>query len=193
MRQTQNAAREVGVALTRALAPPPAVLGHAGQLGIDPAAAETAWKAWAAFKLESVAAGDVRRAAEHLSKTYGALAAAVAKLAVAASEEYERRQDTWSPMAVRLIQWCGEEGDAAAAQETVKEIKKAETWLKEASHDLRNERLRPSVDGASHIWEQLRQESNVDLRNITLEGSRTRREVEFDLSVDGTEAPGCRR
>jgi hypothetical protein len=46
------------------------------------------------------------------------------------------------------------------------------------------------VDGASHIWEQLRQESNVNLRNITLEGSRTRREVEFDLSVDGTEAPG---
>ena len=108
----------------------------------------------------------------------------------AASAEYERRQDTWSPVAARLARWCADERAAATARETVKEIKKAEAWLKDANHHLRNERLRPYVDGASHIWEQLRQESNVDLRNITLEGSRTRREVEFDLSVDGTEAPG---
>ena len=176
--------------MTRMLASPPAGFGRAGDLGVDAAPADSAWRAWTALELESLEPGQLRRAAEHLSNTYGPLADAVRKLAVAAGEEYERRQDTWSPVAGRPIQWCAEERDAEVAGETVKEIKKAEAWLKDANHHLRNERLRPYVDGASHIWDQLRQESNVDLRKISLEGSSTSRKVEFDLTVDGTEAPG---
>jgi recombinational DNA repair ATPase RecF len=190
MQEARDTARQLAADVTRVLTPAPAVLGQASQLGIDPTAAEAAWKTWAAFTLESVEAPALRRAAEHLSKTYLSLAHVVADLAEAAAKEYERRRDTWSPVAARLAQWCSGEREAATAREAVKEIKKAETWLKDTNHHLRNERLRPYVEGASHIWEQLRQESNVDLRNITLEGSRTRREVEFELSVDGTDAPG---
>ena len=107
-----------------------------------------------------------------------------------ATDEYERRQDSWSPVALKVAEWCTAERAATGAREAVKQIKKAEGWLKDANHHLRNERLRPYVDGASHIWSQLRQESNVDLLKISLEGSATRRAVEFDLSVDGTSAPG---
>lgn len=190
MRRVQDAAREAGSAVTRMLTLPPSMLREAGQVGLDPVDAEAAWKAWAALMLESMDAGALRQAAEHLSNTYEPLAEAVIGLAGAAAREYERRQDTWSPVATRLAQWCAEERDAATARETMKDIRKAEAWLKDANHELRNERLRPYVEGATQIWSQLRQESNVDLLKISLEGSATRRAVEFDLSVDGTAGPG---
>jgi hypothetical protein len=143
MRAVQEAARDVGAVVTRILAPLPAVLGQADHVGVDPAAVEAAWKAWIAFTLDSVEPDALRRAAEHLSNTCGALVEAVGDLVAVAEEEYERRQDTWSPVAARLARWCVEEREAAAARETVKEIKKAEAWLKDANHHLRNERLRP--------------------------------------------------
>ena len=105
----------------------------------------------------------MRRAAEHFTNTYGPLAEAVSELAGAASAEYERRQDTWSPVAARLARWCADERAAATARETVKEIKKAEAWLKDANHHLRNERLRPMSTAPRTSGTQLRQESNVDL------------------------------
>ena len=42
-------------------------------------------------------------------------------------------------------------------------IKAAETWLKAATDDIRNERLAPLAEQARAIWRMLRQESNVDL------------------------------
>jgi hypothetical protein len=65
-------------------------------------------------------------------------------------------------------------------------IKAAETWLKGATDDIRNERLAPVAEQARVIWRMLRQESNVDLGTIRLAGSATQRHVELDVSVDGT-------
>ena len=65
-------------------------------------------------------------------------------------------------------------------------IKAAETWLKAATDDIRNERLAPLAEQARAIWRMLRQESNVDLGAIRLAGSATQRRVELDVSVDGT-------
>ena len=65
-------------------------------------------------------------------------------------------------------------------------IKAAETWLKGATDDIRNERLAPLAEQARAIWRMLRQESNVDLGAIRLAGSATQRRVELDVSVDGT-------
>ena len=65
-------------------------------------------------------------------------------------------------------------------------IKAAETWLKGATDDIRNERLAPLAEQARVIWRMLRQESNVDLGAVRLAGSATQRRVELDVSVDGT-------
>ena len=189
MDSAQVEAREVAAAVIRMLAPAPAVLSQAGVVGIDPAAAEmggrrgrrsrsSPWRRW-------------RRAGrpEHFTDTYGPLAEAVSELAGAASAEYERRQDTWSPVAARLARWCADERAAATARETVKEIKKAEAWLKDANHHLRNERLRPYVDGASHIWEQLRQESNVDRGASPWRGRGPGGKSSSISAWTGTEAP----
>ena len=70
----------------------------------------------------------------------------------------------------------------------VASIKAAETWLKAATDEIRNERLAPLATQAKSIWAMLRQESNVDLGVIRLVGSTTQRHVELDVSVDG--APG---
>ena len=74
---------------------------------------------------------------------------------------------------------------ARAAKTTIDRIKRIETWVKDANNDLRNARLRPFADGTAALWSQLRQESNVDLVNMTLTGSATRRAVDFAVTVDG--------
>ena len=190
MKSAQSAGRDALANITRMVSPVPSLLGQAAEVGIDPAETQKAWKNWFGITLGSADATALRQAAEHLATAYRPLREALTGLTTAAAEEYERRQDLWSPLALRVSEWCKAEREAAGARETVKHIRKAEGWLKDANHHLRNERLRPYVDGASHIWSQLRQESNVDLLKISLEGSATRRAVEFDLSVDGTAAPG---
>jgi hypothetical protein len=190
MKSAQSAARDALAIVSRMLSPAPSILDQAAQVGIDAAETEKAWNNWSGITLEPADGTVLRQAAEHLSNVHGPLQETVTSLTRAAADEYARRQDTWSPVALKVAEWCTAERAAPGARETVRQIKKAEGWLKDANHHLRNERLRPYVDGASHIWSQLRQESNVDLLKISLEGSATRRAVEFDLTVDGTSAPG---
>ena len=81
--------------------------------------------------------------------------------------------------------------DAEAAQSAlapVASIRAAETWLKGATDEIRNERLAPLATQAKRIWAMLRQESNVDLGAIRLAGSSTESARRADVSVDG--APG---
>ena len=56
--------------------------------------------------------------------------------------------------------------------------------------DIRNARLAPLADHARAIWAQLRQESNVELGAITLSGARTRRDVDLNVTVDGSPGHG---
>uniref|UniRef100_UPI003F52CB22 hypothetical protein n=1 Tax=Yinghuangia sp. YIM S10712 TaxID=3436930 RepID=UPI003F52CB22 len=50
------------------------------------------------------------------------------------------------------------------------------------------ERLRPFEEQSQHIWEELRQQSNVDLRSVRLVGSASVRKLAMDVAVDGREA-----
>ncbi|WP_436792014.1 hypothetical protein, partial [Yinghuangia sp. YIM S10712] len=52
------------------------------------------------------------------------------------------------------------------------------------------ERLRPFEEQSQHIWDELRQQSNVDLRSVRLVGSdkATVRKLAMDVAVDGREA-----
>ena len=130
----------------------------------------------------------MRALAEHLDQEITPFTQQTQALSDLAAAELARREDTWAPVAAEAASWCH---DAAAADDgmaPVPMIKAAETWLKGATDDIRNQRLAPLAEQARTIWRMLRQESNVDLGAIRLAGSTTQRRVELDVSVDGTQA-----
>ena len=67
------------------------------------------------------------------------------------------------------------EEEARALDGTVKTMTAAKKWMSDHAGQFRNLRLEPIAAQARKIWAQLRQESNVDLGEITLEGTATRR------------------
>ena len=60
-------------------------------------------------------------------------------------------------------------------------------WLQANAGQLRNERIAPLAEKSREIWAALRQESNVDLGAIRLEGQKTSRRVVLQAAVDGSE------
>ena len=175
-----------------ALMPPvPAVLLAEPPLpGVDTGPAQAAWQRWASPPDAGAAAGPagLRALADHLDQEITPFTRETHALADLASAEVARREDRWAPVAAEVASWCADAAGANDGMAPVTMIKAAETWLKGATDDIRNERLTPLAEQARAIWRMLRQESNVDLGAIRLAGSATQRHVELDVSVDG--APG---
>ncbi|MDR7304214.1 AAA family ATPase [Haloactinomyces albus] len=123
--------------------------------------------------------------ADHVAASYAELAEAVSALRDEAATALAEREDAWAPLAEQVATWLGHARTAHEQADTLARVKKAHTWLKGNSNDLRNQRLEPLAERAREIWAQLRQESNVDLGSITLEGSGPRRKVSLHADVDG--------
>ncbi|MBM0255687.1 AAA family ATPase [Micromonospora sp. 4G55] len=66
-------------------------------------------------------------------------------------------------------------------------MKAARAWLTDTGAAVRDERVAPFAAHSQGIWEQLRQESNVELGAMTLAGTNTRRRVVFPVRVDGAD------
>ena len=146
------------------------------------AAAVAAWRRWAEIPGDDV--GLVR----NLNECWAPLAAAMQELQSAAAEAVQVREDRWSPVALQLAgfvevaeQW---EKDKPAADDAKTALK----WLKENDLRLKNERVKPIADSAAAIWDDLRQESNVSVGGLSLQGSANRRHVAIPATVDGEEA-----
>ncbi|MFW6090630.1 MAG: AAA family ATPase [Actinomycetota bacterium] len=139
---------------------------------------------------KDVAAIDVREpdGPPRFLEMYEGLAARLAELREAANAERQRREDRWAPLARDLATAVGTLRNADEADQRHATAKAAADWLKDHANRLRNERLRPVADLARDIWSLLRQESNVDLGAIELQGSKTRRRVVLSAEVDGEAA-----
>jgi predicted ATPase len=178
--------RSASQALTRAVPAVPPVLAQAQTTPIAdvPTAAETAtaWRDLLAM------AGDPHSAAEAVREAHDRLASAVTALTAEADSAVAAREDAWQPLAVQVARWLDAARQAADAEQTVADVKAAHAWLKANTAQLRNDRLAPLAQRAKQIWAMLRQESNVDLGALSLEGSATRRRVELTASVDGQDA-----
>ena len=146
------------------------------------AAAEAAWTAWSRAPMD--AAGDPGR----MEILRAELAAAVGTLREEAAEVLTRHDDAWTPVATRLAEWVARARDAQAKDHMLTMTTHARDWVKRNAERLRNERLAPLADQARQIWAELRQESNVDLGAITLDGQKNRRRVTLRAQVDGTQA-----
>ena len=76
---------------------------------------------------------------------------------------------------------------AAEAEPKLAVATEALKWLQANASELRNQRIAPLADAAREIWRALRQESNVDLGAIRLEGQKTSRRVLLKADVDGSD------
>lgn len=126
----------------------------------------------------------------HLEQWVPVLVETLATLRQEASDELLKLDDAWRPLALNIASWSLEWDDMVAGQPIVERLSQAEKWLKDHDRTLKNERLRPIAEGAKRAWSKLRQESNVDLGELTLEGSKTQRRVQIGATVDGADAGG---
>ena len=141
-----------------------------------------AWDTWAAVPESDL---DL---VEHLRSSTQSLHSALVALRHAAATEFQARQDLWGPLATKVSAFC-DNWDAWQSQEPrAIEVANALKWLKTNDVQLRNERLEPIADEARAAWSLLRQESNVELGTLELEGTATRRRVNISADVDGADA-----
>lgn len=147
---------------------------------IDSAEAVAAWREWAALTtLEPVAL------AAQLPARYRRLRAELAALQAKARAELAQLDDVWSPLARRIAAWVDEAAAHVDAADELRTVKAAETWLKNAAAALRDERMRPLTELSQQVWTTLRQQSNVELGDIVLQGTDRTRRVALDVTVDG--------
>lgn len=128
--------------------------------------------------------------AHHLTAKHPFVTDALAELQRAAGAVIDARDDAWAAAATQLSayvdaveRWNAQKDDAASAKRAVK-------WLKDNDSQLKNERLAPIAVQAKEIWSYLRQESNVEISRLKLDGTNTRRHVVIEASVDDAEAAG---
>lgn len=144
--------------------------------------------AWDA--LEAAPQGDLELA-RHLERHSTSLELAMQTMRVEATKALAERDDAWSPLASKISSWCETWEEALKSKPAVDQLTAAEKWLKENDTRLKNERIAPISDQAKHVWSLLRQESNVDLGDLRLEGQATRRRVTITATIDGEEAGGA--
>jgi ABC-type lipoprotein export system ATPase subunit len=131
--------------------------------------------------------GDDLALADHIDAMLPALRDAYAALTQEASDLVQAREDAWSPVAVQLADWLHKAEASTAVSDQLAVAAEALKWLQANAGQLRNERIAPLAEKSREIWAALRQESNVDLGGIRLEGQKTSRRVVLQAAVDGSE------
>ncbi|MGW7574983.1 AAA family ATPase [Streptomyces sp. NPDC054765] len=151
-----------------------------------PAPLVVPWEEWMACR----AIDDAERLAARAESAALVLADACAVLREEAARELEKLDEEWRRCVTGLAAWLDRARSAHADKPRLRQVRAARKWLKEACAELREERLRPFEGHSQRIWEELRQQSNVDLRSVRLAGAEKAavRKLVMDVSVDGREA-----
>jgi predicted ATPase len=124
--------------------------------------------------------------AAHLETAYPVLRDAARAAQESATGWLRERHEAWRAHAASLQVWLTAKRESAADEALAARLKAARDFLKTAIDNLREARLAPFAAHSQRIWEELRQESNVELGGMKLAGSATRRKVAFPATVDGT-------
>ncbi|MFV2101633.1 AAA family ATPase [Micromonospora sp. LOL_024] len=130
---------------------------------------------------------DPDQLAKHLDRRYPAVVTAALKARGHAEGFLRQRDSGWRRAAAGLRGWIDEAARLPQREATLARLKAARGWLKTTAADLRNERIAPFAAHSQRIWAHLRQESNVELGGMSLDGTNTRRRVVFPVSVDGAD------
>ena len=174
--QQRNTARAAGLTMAGAVSPAAAVDGvDLPSLGGYNAAVTA---------VQPVPEDDVALA-DHLEATLTDVAATAETLRAEAAAAASERESAWAPLAAQLGAWVQLERDARESDAAIATLTAAKKWVSAHGAKFRNLRIEPIAAQARWIWSRLRQESNVDLGEITLEGTNTRRRAIIGGTVDG--------
>jgi recombinational DNA repair ATPase RecF len=160
------------------VSPPPAALARAAEAGL-PEDLLDAWSVWAE------APSNPTDLCAHIEAHVLELHAAFERFRADAQAKLAALESAWRPVALELAKWLDLARVVAKEAETLKALGEAEEWLKDAESALRDERFAPIASHAQAIWSMLRQQSNVDLAKVKLDGKGTKRHVDLEVSVDG--------
>ncbi|MET7904789.1 AAA family ATPase [Streptomyces sp. NPDC005355] len=151
-----------------------------------PAALTDPWNAWLACRTVS----DPSELAQRVHDTALTLADACAAVKDNAARELEKRDERWRQLVTRLASWTQKARAAAEGEPRLRHVKKARAWVKALAAELREKRMEGFTGHSQRIWEKLRQESDIDLQSVSLQGSEkaTVRKLVMDVTVDGEEA-----
>jgi predicted ATPase len=139
--------------------------------------------------LETTTPGPARSLREALAaETWPPVVTAYSDLIKAATEWLVHRQDVWREPGASLRRWLDAAMVVRSEADSLATITSARTALTKATAEIRAERLAAFVEQSARIWQRLRQESNVELHEMRMEGATTQRKVKFPVSVDGEEA-----
>ncbi len=177
-RAATQQARSAVLNLVRSVQRPPLSDDHLNAL-------DSARKAYEHFA--ELPIGDDLALAQHVEQALAELEAGYAALRQEASALIQQREDAWSPVALELADWVRAAEVASDAEPKLKIATDAQKWLQANASELRNQRIAPLADKARQIWAALRQESNVDLGAIRLDGQKTSRRVVLEADVDGSD------
>jgi ABC-type lipoprotein export system ATPase subunit len=144
--------------------------------------AQEAWRSWIDAPTDDLLLAD------HLTSKHSGYAEALAVLRSEATKALDAREDIWGPLATRLGGYADDYAAWQVAKPMADNATSALKWLKSNDVRLKNERLAPIAEQAGRLWTELRQESNVELGSVTLEGTSTRRRVVMNATVDGADA-----
>lgn len=181
--ETQRTAAVALSRLTSFLRPVPGCVTSLKRSAIDTTTLATAWNAW----LSSDDA-DVKATARRIETQAKEIAALLATVQDQARAALATRDEAWARFVPGLASWIDEADAAAAASVRVGDIARAEKWLKDTSDEIRGERFAPVAEHAQRLWGLMRQQSNVELQALTLEGSGTQRRSVLRVEVDGKPA-----
>jgi hypothetical protein len=125
--------------------------------------------------------------AAHLAVSYPEVAKAAEAVREAADNWLRERENGWRQAAARLRVWVDAARRAAESEQQLALLRKARDWLRKAGGRIRDERLAPFAAHSQRVWQQLRQQSSVQLGAMTLAGAANRRRVVFPVRVDGAD------
>lgn len=181
LRDARDRHQNAGNAARRLIQDPPAALSVdlPVELTGPAAATRTAWQDWAS------APGDLLEFGEHIQTKRAPLDDALAKLQTATQQYVDELDDAWGAIATRIATFVDDLGAWDRSEPEASAAKDAHQWLKSNEIALKNERVLPIAEEAKRIWAGLRQQSNVDIAGLALEGSNTRRRVVVSAAVDG--------
>ena len=131
---------------------------------------------------------EVEEMSGHLRERLPALVEALDAIVDQAKEVLKAREDEWIPIAVNLSSWVELARRGQAEEVQARQLKLAEQALTHATEQIRAQRFEPISKQAIALWESLRLQSNVHLREVALAGSGTRRRVDLLVTVDDEEA-----
>ncbi|MEU8264265.1 AAA family ATPase [Micromonospora sp. NPDC048999] len=134
-----------------------------------------------------LAPGGPEDLADHLTARYPAVLTAARAAQTYAKTVLRERDTGWQAAAGELRAWIAAAGLLPERERALARVRAARAWLRATGAQLRNQRVAPFAEHSQRIWAQLRQESNVELGAMTLQGTNTRRRVVIPVRVDGAD------